>query len=209
METFIEGCLSWPTYPATLLLLLICSYWILVVVGAVGLDSLDIDINMDVDFDVDASILQFGFLPIKWLNLGSVPTMLWASVFSLSAWLTSRLINSPAPHDTFIFLTDGQAILRDIGIAVLCTKCITQPLVGRFDPVEPNRAVDLIGALCTVTTTEVTETFGEAQYSTDGAPLKLTVRTESGVLSKGDTARIINFDAEQNSYTVILDSGGA
>jgi len=177
-------------------------------VGAIGLDYLDLDLDFDVDFDADASILQFGFLPIKWLNIGSVPTMLWVSVFTLAAWLSSRLFNSPVPHESFDLIGDGQALLRDFGIAVLCTKCITQPLVGRFDPVEPHRATELIGATCVVTTSEVTDSFGEAHYTTNGAPLKLTVRTESDPLSKGDTARIINFNPEQNTYTVVRDSGG-
>ena len=120
-----------------------------------------------------------------------------------------------------MFMAAGPGATQDIGDGFV-VSIVPSDATALHSPVARNRepdaaqieamvrrAVDLIGALCTVTTTEVTESFGEAQYSTDGAPLKLTVRTESGVLSKGDTARIINFDVEHNSYTVILDSGGA
>ena len=145
MEQFIENCLAWPSFPATVLLGLVCLYWLLMMLGAVDLDFLDIDVDLDMDVDVDIggspSILQFGFLPFKWLNIGSVPTMLWVSIFSLLAWMVSRLWNSPLPHPSFEWTTDIIAMTRDFGIAALLTKAATQPLRGKFDPVEPNKSI--------------------------------------------------------------------
>lgn len=211
-ELFVEGCFSWPSYPATLFLLLVGAYWVLVMIGALDLEFLDLgflDFDLDADIDTDVSVLQVGFLPLKWLNLGSVPTMLWVSVFAIAGWMTSRLFNSPAPHPSFDWLADGQAILRDTGIAIFITKCVTQPLRGRFDPVEPNQALDLIGTTCTVTTSEVTASFGEAEYTTNGAPLKLTVRAVEQSLAKGDAALIVDFDPNQNLYLVKHADSGA
>ena len=206
MEQFIENCLAWPSFPATVLLGLVCLYWLLMMLGAVDLDFLDIDVDLDMDVDVDIdgspSILQFGFLPFKWLNIGSVPTMLWVSIFSLLAWMVSRLWNSPLPHPSFEWTTDIIAMTRDFGIAALLTKAATQPLRGKFDPVEPNKSEDLVGKLGIVTTSEVTETFGEAQLETDGAPLKLKVRNSHEDISKGDTVLIVDFHAEDNLYFV-------
>ena len=209
MDQFIEGCFSWPSLPATVLLLLVCGYWCLVILGALDMDILDFDLDIDLDADVDASILQVGFIPLKWLNIGSVPTMLWLSVFSLTGWMASRLMNSPTSHVNLDLATDGLAILRDMGIAMLITKGVTQPLVGKFDVVEPNTAAKLIGSTCTVTTSEVTDSFGEARFATDGAPLKLTVRAENEPLAKGDQALIVAFDSETNSYLVKRANGGA
>jgi hypothetical protein len=199
---FIEACFSWPSFPATLLLLVVCGYWMLVMVGAMSIEILDFDLDFDLDVDADASILQIGFVPLKWLNLGSVPTMLWISVFSFSAWVVSRLIDSPDPHAVFDWASDSRALIRDFGIAVFITKCVTQPLRGRFDPVEPNTIDQLIGSTCTVSTSQVTETFGEAVYATEGAPLKLMVRTIEGSLSKGDEAKIVDVLADKNIYIV-------
>lgn len=211
MDQFIEGCFSWPSLPATVLLLLICGYWCLVMLGALDMDvlDLDLDIDLDADMDMDSSILQVGFIPLKWLNIGSVPTMLWLSVFALTGWMASRLLNSPTPHTSLELATDGLAILRDTGIAVFLTKCLTQPLRGRFDPKEVNLAKDLIGGNCKVTTSEVTESFGEAEYSTDGAPLKLRVRTEEANLARGDEAVIVGFQREQNVYLIKRAETGA
>ena len=130
MEQFIESCFSWPSWPATLLVVATCGYWLLVMFGALDLDFLDIDVDLDVDADIDAdldmdvdvdvgdsSILQLGFVPLKWLNIGSVPTMLWGSIFALMSFMVSRLWNSPEPHEHFNWTTDLLAIVRDFGIA--------------------------------------------------------------------------------------------
>lgn len=204
MEQFLHNCFSWPTLPASLLLLAVCFYWLLMIFGAVGLDFLDIDLDldMDADVDVDVSILQLGFVPLRHLNIGAVPTMLWLSVFALAGWVTARLWNSPLPHDTFQWSADSMAILRNAGVAVMLTKLITQPLRGRFDPVEPNKAESLVGQTCTITTTEVNEQFGEASLATDGAPLRLKVRNSTDTLQKGDSAVIVNFETEGNLYFV-------
>ena len=154
------------------------------------------------DLDADPSILQFGFLPLKFLNIGSVPTMLWLSVFALTGWMVSRLWNSPVPHPSFVWSTDPQAILRDFGIATILTKIFTQPLRGRFDPVEPNKAVDLIGRKCVVLTSEVSDTFGEAELATDAAPLRLKIRNSEGTLNKGDVVAIVSVREEENVYFV-------
>lgn len=202
MEQFIENCFAWPAWPATVLLLCVCGYWLLMMLGAVDLDFLDIDLDMDVELDADPSILQFGFLPLRFLNIGSVPTMLWVSVFALTGWMVSRLWNSPLPHESFLWKADTIAIVRNFGIASLLTKVITQPMRGRFDPVQPNMPATLVGRICVVTTTEVSDTFGEADLPTDAAPLKLKVRNSEGNISKGDTVVIVDFRSEDNIYFV-------
>ncbi|MCH2202898.1 MAG: hypothetical protein MK102_13075 [Fuerstiella sp.] len=204
MEQFIESSFSWPTWPASVLLLCVCGYWTLMVFGVVDLDFLDLDLNFDVDSST--SILEIGFVPLRFLNLGSVPTNLWLSVFALTGWMVSRLWNSPLPHPTFNWPSDSMAILRDGGVAAALTKIITQPLRGRFDPVEPNRSADLVGKHCVITTTEVTETFGEAELATDGAPLRLKVRNDSGQLKKGDFAVIVDVQTKGNTYFVEPES---
>lgn len=215
MQQFIESCFSWPTWPSTILLLLVSVYWVLMMFGAVDLDFLDVDVDLDLDMDVDvdadldvdldvanSSILQFGFVPLKWLNIGSVPTMLWASIFALCCFMVSRLWNSPAPHPEFRWSTDLLAVVRDFGVAALLTKVFTQPLRGRFDPVEPNKPEDIVGQTCVVTTSEVTSTFGEAELATEGAPLKLKVRNDKGDVSKGDNVLITYYRPEENVYLV-------
>ncbi len=143
MEQLIENCFSWPTWPATILVLTTSAYWLFAMLGAVDLDTIDFDLDIDIDIDAAPSVFDLGFIPLRFLNLGSVPLMLWFSIFSLSAWILSRSIDYPSPHPNFEWMSDGQAILRDFGIATIITKFVTQPLRGRFKVVEPNLAKDL------------------------------------------------------------------
>ena len=49
---------------------------------------------------------------------------------------------------------------------------------------------------------EATATFGQAKYSTGGAPLLLNIRTDGVHLAKGDVAIIVAYDTERRIYTV-------
>jgi len=203
----LEPSLLWPTLPATVLLIVCCVYWLLVIVGAVTVDMLHIDFHdFHLDTDVDGSLLDLGFVPLRFLNLGRVPLMLWISVFALSAWGVSRLIISygglAEPHPHFVFSIDAPAIIRDSAIALAVTKVLTQPLRGIFDVIEPISAKELVGKTCVITTGEATPQNGEAQFATDGAPLSLNVRAVEGTLKKGELAEIFDYSPEENIYFV-------
>ena len=68
------------------------------------------------------------------LNIGSVPIMLWTSMFALAFWLTAMLLVKPTPVESMTHVI--VAVLRNALIAVAATKLLTQPLRGRFDVVE-------------------------------------------------------------------------
>jgi len=106
------------------------------------------------------------------------------------------------PHSGFDFTNDSLAIVRDFAIAAAITKILTQPLCGKFDVVEPIGSKDLLGKTCRVTTNEVTDKYGEANFATDAAPLVLHVRAAEETLSKGDFAKIVDYSPEENIYFV-------
>ncbi|MFQ5731019.1 MAG: hypothetical protein ACE5KM_03585 [Planctomycetaceae bacterium] len=207
MDEVLEPIFQWPTWPAAVLVIVACAYWLLVIFGAVTVDLLHVDFHdLHFDTDVDGSLLDLGFVPLRFLNLGRVPLMIWFSVFALSALVISRLIatyfENPGPHADFVFSSDALAILRDFAIAALVTKVLTQPIRHIFDFVAPIGAADLIGKTCVITTGEATETSGEARFATDGAPLLLTVRTAEGTMKKGERAEICDYSPQDNIYFV-------
>lgn len=197
LTEFFQTCFSWPVLPATILVGLVLLYWVMVIFSGIGVDM----IELDFDFP-EGSILDLGFAPFRFLNLGTVPLMLWMSIFAFTAWISTIVIDGKTAHGTFEIGTDLQAIARTILIASVVTKLITQPFRGKFDVVEPNKAIDLIGKTCVVTTNEVTETFGEAKHETEGAPLILNVRTEEGTFRKGEAALIVSYSIEENIYFI-------
>jgi hypothetical protein len=199
MTEFLETSFSGTSLPASMLLSLVLVYWLFVIFGALDLDMFDFDLEIDADLDVD-SVLSLGFAPLRFLNLGRIPLMLWMSIFSLSWWGLSRVFT-----DLWILEEGteiGLLIARDVGLALVATKLITNPLRGKFDLKEPHKAAKLIGGTCVMLTGEVTASAGQAEYETEGAPLKLNVRATGETLAKGDVGEIVDYDPENNIYLV-------
>lgn len=208
MSQFLDSAFTGPPLPATILLMLVMGYWVLVIVGMVDLDALDLDLDLDLDVDADAdfggaleSALSFGMLPLRWLNLGRVPLMLWISVFALAFWLTSVLWDTPAGRENGWNM--AAVIIRNGAIALLACKLLTQPLRGVFNTgTNVVGGEDLLGLEC-FGTTRITEDRGQAKLETGrGAPLLLSVRCEYGEMQKGERAEIIGYDVERDIYFV-------
>lgn len=199
MDTLLQSSFSWPAWPATVLVLLCCVYWLLLILGAVDLDAFDVNVDFDVDAD-GGSVFSLGLVPLRHLNIGRVPLMLWLTVFGLTTWMACVLLEqSPRPVES---LPIAWALVRSAGIGIIATKLLTNPLRGLFDDSEPNPSASLIGRECTITTSEVTPSSGQAQVATGAAPLLLNVRTERDVLRKGAAARIVGFDPNSHLYYI-------
>ena len=182
--------------PAGLLLAVLAVYWALVMFGAVNIEFLDWD--FDLSLDGDGGALDFGLVPIRYLNLGTIPIMLWATVFAVSAWLLSLLIHYVwAPTQS-----DGAKIAEAFGLAIVVTKLVTNPLRPIFEISEPNRPETLIGQTCVISTLTANDQRGEAHFATEGAPLILSIRTTGADLSKGQMATIIEYSQPDNTYIV-------
>ena len=198
MQEFIDACFSGPTLPATILLVVASVYWVFVLVGALDLNLFDFD--LDVDVDAHGSLSDIGFVTLRFLNLGRMPLMIWMSIFAFVFWTASFAIDG-----TRTYVGAGEvtlAVLRNLGLALIATKLLTQPLRDKFDVREPNPAEDLIGRTCVITTSEATPGFGWARIETGAAPLDLSVRTIGGTLARGEVAEICDYLAEHRAYLV-------
>ena len=214
MSQYLETAFSGPPLPASCLLVLVIGYWLMVIVGMLDMDMLDLDLDMDVDADVDLdldvdlgadgvldSALSIGMLPLKWLNIGRVPLMLWVSVFALSFWLTSMLWDTPAGRENGWNM--AAVILRNGAIALLCAKVLTQPIRGVFSRgTDATNRLELVGQECQLTA-RVTDDRGQAKVDTGkGAPVLLSVRCDHGELEKGERAQIVGYDPGREIYLV-------
>ena len=217
MVEFLEMCVAGTNFASSALLGVVLVYWLFVLSGVLGLDILDFDLDMDADvggdidvdgdLDVDVgepgalgSMLGMGVVVLRFLNIGRVPLMLWISVFALALWALTMFLDKPENHVTISH--DLLILLRNAVIAVACTKVLTQPLQGRFDPVEAGTVRDLVGRECTVVTPTVTETSGQVRCATEAAPLLLNARTKGEPLAKGDRAVIVEVNLSQGIYYV-------
>lgn len=205
IEAFIDTCFSGAPLPASVLLFMALCYWILAILVGLDFDLFDFDVDADLDAESGLhSLFGLGFLVLRFFNIGRVPLMIWGSVFVVLYWLTSmlldRLMDDPATREQMLYAV--QHGIRNFVVAMLATKFVTHPLRDKFEAREPNRPEDLIGRTCVVLTSEVTESFGQAEVQAEGAPLKLNVRTQVAALTKGDVAIIVGFDAEHNLYSI-------
>lgn len=201
---YLQVCFSGANLPATALLILASLYWLSAIVAGLDLELLHFDLGGEGDADVGDS-LGIGAIILRSLNIGRVPSVIWGSVFALTWWLVSvlldRLVDNPQLREQWFVA--AQYAIRNAAIAIALTKLITQPLRGKFDADEPHPVEQMLGRQCRVTSSEVTERFGQAEFVTGAAPLRIHVRTRGGdPLLKGDAARIVAFDTQRHLYYV-------
>jgi hypothetical protein len=202
MMDFIESCFIGPNFPASVMMVLILIYGLMVAIGGLDIDLFDVD--LDVDVDMDGAVTSVGFIALKFLNIGNVPIMIWASAFGLSWWTASMLLweffDQARYHEDFWHT--AMLIGRNVVVGIAAAKFATQPMVKFFDHTDNYKPEDLIGQECEVTTYEVTADAGQAKFATDAAPLLIDVRSEDAPLAKGDRARIVEFDPDEQLYFI-------
>ncbi len=202
---FVQVCFTGACLPATLVLMLAMLYWLASIVAGLDLELFDFDLDLDLHGESGlSSLVSVGLLVLRFLNIGRVPVVVWGSAFAIAYWMVAllldRLIDEPASRTNLLYA--AQYTARNLVLAVVLTKAVTQPLRGKFDPIEPSRAADLIGRACRITTGEVTPSFGQATVATDAAPLILDVRVKETPLAKGEAAVIVDFDPDRNVYFI-------
>ena len=89
---FIEFCFSGANLPASVLLCAAMVYWSFMILVGLDLDILDFDLDFDAQPDFE-SAASLGLVVLRFLNIGRVPIMIWGSVFTITFWLTSTLMD--------------------------------------------------------------------------------------------------------------------
>ena len=144
MVEFLELCFTSVNFPFTILLILVFFYWVFFIVGAVGLDSLDldfdafdldadVDLDVDVDVDVDADAgahlgHSSGMLVsmLRFLNVGDVPLMIWATFFAFFLW-AGAIMGSHYFNPELGFLIATATFVPNLIGSLFLTKLATAP----------------------------------------------------------------------------------
>ncbi len=215
----------------TCMMILVTLYWLLMIVGVVGVDLFDVDVDadlgidadFDVDLDVDGGAATAGGTQIsgstttgdqtplkaffEFLYISDIPVVIVASAFVFWFWLTIVFLNlffNPG-------LTIGWSILMAFPsalVALMLTRLAMMPvaLVFKKHPAEDNSRKNMIGLIGRVTSSEVTEKFGQLEVARPGdTELVLNVRCQSGArLNKGDAAKITSYNTDDGTFQVEL-----
>ena len=212
MIDFINETFQMVNLPATGLLILCLLYWAMVIVGAIGVDAIDVDFDADVDvgdLDVDGDFDSHagGFSSVaEFMHLNHVPIVIVGSVFAILFWASSFFGNhffNPSGN-TWI----GLGLLSvNAPICLILTRMMIGPFAEGFKPQENDTVRErMIGMIGMVTTSEVSPQFGQVSIKLNGPELVINARTgaDKPVLGKGDAAKIVSYDYENDTYFVEL-----
>lgn len=227
MLDFIFECFNYVNLPVTLLLIAMLLYWLMVIVGAVGLDA-DFDLDMDADVDLDAgadldtdidgaSTLgggssttgSDGFLRsvFEFFYMGEIPIVIIFSTLMLFFWVATILTNHYTNVDQQAWIACAWIIPNFI-VSLVLTRITMIPfaILFRKPPPEDRSRDALIGLIGRVTTSEVTDKFGQLEIKiADDPEILLNVRVPHGIaLTKNDLAKITSFNAQDGTFGVEL-----
>jgi hypothetical protein len=217
--------LSLPTAVYSAMMALVLLFWLLVLFGGVDPDALnadaDVDVDADTDVDVDADADAEGDAGVhahagaagwvtsalQFLNVGSAPVSVIFSAAVFFSWVASLLLDlyvGPLLSGSFslALVKAGIGIVALFG-GLLVGALAVRPLRTLFVTHTEHEGDALLDQVCTITSSTVTEDFGQAEFARKGAPLILSVRCmRKETLTKGQQAVIVGYDPVTKSYEV-------
>lgn len=194
----IELLSHFPTSVFTGLLVFCLTWWLI----SILVSGLDADADTDADFDGDGVGDHIG----KALGLGAVPLPLALTLLAFGGWAASIVLQS------LLATTDTPALALGTALAVLAGALVAglvvlrlsaKPLSRLFRTEQAPSRSAAVGAMCRVRTLNVTSSFGDAEVlsgPTRGSIVR--VRAADGRFGRGDTAHIIDFDEQTNTFVI-------
>lgn len=218
-ELFRES-LTIANLPYTILLGLTLLYWLTVFFGALDLEFLDfevdadidadVDLDVDIDADVDADVDAGGGNGAGWFmtglaffNLGAVPFMVFMSLFVLTLWVTSILVNS-------LWLDLGEwaffiLLVPNLIVGLFVTKVLSTPFKGVYKKMNAKGTSkrELVGKIADVTMTVRPNRIGRVELTHNDTHFTLDVRIEGDEeIQEGEKAILVQYDAQADDFVV-------
>lgn len=196
MTEFLQASLSYPAVLFTGLLSLMLIYWLLVILGAVGLDVLggaeDIDLDLE-GVELGASDID---APAAW-SLKRVPLTVALSLIAFWGWLFTHLgAHYLLPLSGLSRAVSGTLLLVVASLlAFVITRLLTVPLAPLFQTHHATSRSDLVGRVLTVRTGRVDRGYGQGLLDEDAHALLLEIRCDAErELKRGQRVMIISIE---------------
>jgi hypothetical protein len=200
MSGFFAAAVGFPAVLFSFMLVVVVLYWLLVLVGA-DLDLLD-----------DGGAAGGGVTDT--LGIGGVPLMIVLSMWITLSWLLAMigtiLLGAFGAGGVVGVLLGIAVLLVALLGGLLGTRLVVVPIRRALPAAaEPTRS-DFVGRTCVIRTGTVTETFGQAEItSDDGSSAIIQVRrpaemSDRGPLRSGSQALIFDYDAGREIFWVDL-----
>jgi hypothetical protein len=206
MKELIDFAFSGINYVPTVLLLFVLIYWLIVILGIIDIDSIDIDVDvdMDVDADIDADVGVSGMSSVlAFFNLDQLPLMVFLTFYALPLWMVTLIGND------FLEISSVLAgLMVFVPAAIGClfiAKVLTIPIALFYKKVKTQtEAVEnVIGKVCIAKLPISSDSKSQAEINVNGTSVLLYVKTQPGVtINKGDSALVIEFVENDKYYLV-------
>lgn len=208
MELFLQIALSFPTVLFSVLFCLVFIYWLVVALGGVEIDLLDV--SMDSSLDGAGQVEGVAGLLSK-LKLNDVPVTVVVTLLTLSGWLISYLVEvwllQYLPLGVLRFPLGLIVAIGALVLAVPVCAAICRPLRPLFRKAEATSSKTVLGQVALVRSGKVTLQHGEAVLEDGGAGLILRVRAdEAQGFKRGDRVVLLEYLATEHAYRVISEN---
>lgn len=183
----------------TILVLLVLTYWLMVIIGVVG------EGIADIDFEVPDGDPGPWLGAAKFLYLGDIPIMIVVSLFVCFFWATSVISNYYFNPDLSFWVV-LYCLIPNVLVSVIITKLILFPLVPwirQLSQAEPQQ-IEFVGKRATVSTLEVNNEFGQIAVEHHGPPIVLNARCYGAIPRQGDVVEIVEYDPVNETYVIRL-----
>ncbi len=216
MQELFDHSFSLINVIPTFLLFFSLVYWVIVMIGAIDTDFLDVDIDldmdadidMDVDLDVDADVPEGASIGwfnsvLTFFNLGQIPLMIFITFLALPMWFIAIVGNYYLGVSNFIIAL--LLLIPNFIVSLFLAKFATMPFVKLFTRLkkEGTSNQSLTGKICKVILVASDSRLGQAEINEDGTSYLISTKTTNGlIIKKGETALVIDFNKESNVYHI-------
>ena len=195
--------------------------------------GLDVDLGLDAEFGFDADIgvdahagidgapaTSFasgssttgndGFLRtvFEFFYLGEVPIVIIGTFFVLFFWIATFVSNHFYNLDPQRLVVSLMWLIPNIVISLALTRVTMIPfaIIFKKPPPENTTREEMYGMVGRITTSEVTDKFGQMEIKQNNEPeMTINVRTRHGEkLARDDAAKIISYDNSNGTFLVEL-----
>tara|TARA_X000000950_G_C13603141_1_gene532220 strand:- start:82 stop:729 length:648 start_codon:yes stop_codon:yes gene_type:complete len=210
MNELLNIIFSGVNFIPTTLFVLVLFYWLIVLIGAVDTDFLDIDIDMDTDADIDVdtegasgSDLFALNKVLAFFNLGKIPFMVFLTFLAIPLWFLTIMINHILDNNSILFSLI--LLIPILTVSLFITKILTIPFVKLFAILDKdNEEDDIIGAIGDVRLGANSDKKGQADVMVGESFFTIFIKTHESadIVKKGDKVLVLDHIKEGDYFLV-------
>ncbi|NED97519.1 hypothetical protein G1H11_19665 [Phytoactinopolyspora alkaliphila] len=208
MADLIDHALTFPAVVFSFMLLVVVAYWVLVIVGGLGIDMLDGESAEAGAADFAAAVGLRG-VPVT-VSLSLIIAIAWFA--ALSATVALGELDLPTPATVALGIV---AVALAVVIAWVITSLVVMFIRRTLPQIRESSRSDFVGKICVIRTAPLGHGTGQAEVTADdGSTAIIHVRqTGDDEFLSGSTALIFDYDSDGEFFWVSpfaaeLDPGG-